>query len=170
MNLDPQYEYRIGYGDDIHRLQQGLKLMLGGRHIPHHSGLLAHSDGDVALHALIDAIVGAAGLGDIGTLFPDNDPELKNIDSKSLVLAVREIIEDDKWEVVNVDITIHAEEPKLGPHKKQIQRCIASLIGSDFLAVNIKAKTAEGLGPVGEQEAISSAAVVLLRRRLKRTL
>lgn len=170
MSGDTNYEYRTGLGTDIHRLVEGRPLKLGGIAVPFEKGLLAHSDGDVALHALMDAIIGAAGLGDIGMLFPDSDPQLKNIDSKVLVLKVKEYIADKNWEVVNADIIITAEEPKLGPYKAQMKRAIASLLGIDFLNVNVKAKTNEGLGEIGTGLAISAIATVLLRRRIKRTL
>jgi 2-C-methyl-D-erythritol 2,4-cyclodiphosphate synthase len=170
VNGDLNYEYRTGIGTDIHRLIEGRPLKLGGVLIPFEKGLLAHSDGDVALHALIDAIAGAAGLGDIGMLFPDSDPQLKDIDSKELVLKVKSYISNKGWEVVNADITITAEEPKLGPYKAQMKRSIASLLGIDFLNVNVKAKTNEGLGDIGAGLAMSAIATVLLRRRIKRTL
>jgi 2-C-methyl-D-erythritol 2,4-cyclodiphosphate synthase len=170
LNGDLNYEYRTGIGTDIHRLVEGRELKLGGILVPFEKGLLAHSDGDAALHALMDAILGAAGLGDIGMLFPDSDPQFKDIDSKELVLKVKSYITDKGWEAVNADITITAEEPKLGPYKTQMKRCIASLLGIDFLNVNVKAKTNEGLGDVGAGLAISALATVLLRRRIKRTL
>jgi 2-C-methyl-D-erythritol 2,4-cyclodiphosphate synthase len=170
LNGDINYEYRTGIGTDIHRLVEGRQLKLGGILIPFEKGLLAHSDGDAALHALIDAILGAAGLGDIGMLFPDTDPQFKDIDSKELVLKIKDFIATKSWEIVNVDITITAEEPKLGPYKAQMKRCIASFLGIDFLNVNVKAKTNEGLGEIGAGLAISAIATVLLRRRIKRTL
>jgi 2-C-methyl-D-erythritol 2,4-cyclodiphosphate synthase len=164
------YEYRTGIGTDIHRLVEGRTLKLGGIVVPFEKGLLAHSDGDVALHALIDAILGAAGIGDIGTIFPDTDPQFKGIDSKELVLKVKNYIATKNWEVVNADITITAEEPMLGPYKAQMKRCIASLLEIDFLNVNVKAKTNEGLGDIGAGLAMSAIATVLLRRKIKRTL
>jgi 2-C-methyl-D-erythritol 2,4-cyclodiphosphate synthase len=167
---DLNYEYRTGIGSDIHRLVEGRQLKLGGIAIPFDKGLLAHSDGDVVLHALIDAVIGAAGLGDIGTLFPDTDPQFKNIDSKELVLKTRDYINSKNWEIVNIDIIVNAEEPKLGPYKMQMKRCIADLMATDFMNVNVKAKTNEGMGEVGTGLAISAMANVLLRRRLKRTL
>jgi 2-C-methyl-D-erythritol 2,4-cyclodiphosphate synthase len=167
---ESNYEYRIGLGTDIHRLVEDKPLKLGGILIPFEKGLLAYSDGDVALHALIDAIAGAAGLGDIGMLFPNSDPQFKDIDSKELVLKVKNYIGDKNWEVVNIDITITTEEPKLGPYKAQMKRSIASLLGIDFLNVNVKAKTNEGLGEIGNGLAISAIASVLLRRKIKRTL
>jgi len=168
--FDINYEYRTGIGTDIHRLVEGRDLKLGGVHVPFEKGLLAHSDGDVALHALMDAIIGAAGMGDIGMFFPDSDPQFKNIDSKELVLKVRDYITAKNWEVINADIIITTEEPKLGPYKAQMKRAIASLLGIDFMNVNVKAKTNEGLGEIGAGLAISAMANVLLRRRIKRSL
>lgn len=170
MISDLNYEYRTGIGTDIHRLVEGRELKLGGVLVPYEKGLLAHSDGDVALHALMDAIIGAAGLGDIGMLFPDTDPQFKGIDSKELALKVRDYIAAKNWEIVNIDIIINAEEPKLAPFKMQMKRCIADLMAIDFINVNVKAKTNEGLGEIGTGLAISAIANVMLRRRLKRTL
>jgi 2-C-methyl-D-erythritol 2,4-cyclodiphosphate synthase len=170
VNGDINYEYRTGIGTDIHRLVEGRPLKLGGILVPFEKGLLAHSDGDVALHAIIDAIIGAAGFGDIGMIFPDSDPQFKDIDSKELVLKTRDFIASKNWEVVNIDITIAAEEPKLGPYKMQMKRCIADLMGIDFLNVNVKAKTNEELGEIGTGLAMSAIATVLLRRRIKRSL
>ncbi len=167
---DLNYEYRIGIGTDIHRLVEGRTLKLGGITIAFNKGLLAHSDGDVVLHAIIDAIIGAAGLGDIGMLFPDTDPQFKNIDSRELVLKTRDYIRARNWEIVNIDIIVTAEEPKLAPFKNQMKRCIADLLEMDFINVNVKAKTNEGLGEIGSGLAISAMASVLLKRRLKRTL
>ena len=163
-------EYRVGIGTDIHRIVEGRKLMLGGVHIPFPAGLLGHSDGDVVLHAVIDALLGAAGLGDIGTLFPDTDMQWKDADSKVFLYTVREQLEKKQWEVVNVDLTIHTEAPKLGPMKGQIRRCIAGLLGMDFAAVNVKAKTNEGLGEIGAGEAMSATAITLLRKKPRRGL
>ncbi len=163
-------DYRVGIGTDIHRIVEGRKLMLGGVYIPFPAGLLGHSDGDVALHAIIDALLGAAGLGDIGTLFPDTDVQWKDADSKIFLYTVKEQLEKKQWEVVNVDLTIHAEAPKLGPLKGQIRRCIAGLLGIDFQAVNVKAKTNEGLGEIGAGEAMAATAVALLRKKPRRTL
>ena len=164
------HEYRTGIGTDIHRVAEGRKLMLGGVLVPACAGLAGHSDGDVALHAVIDALLGASGMGDIGTLFPDTDPQFKDVDSKGLLLDVKERLEEKRWVVVNVDLTIHAEEPKLGPVKGQIKRCIASILGIDFTAVNVKAKTNEEFGEIGAGEAMAATAIVLLRKKIKRTL
>jgi 2-C-methyl-D-erythritol 2,4-cyclodiphosphate synthase len=163
-------EYRVGIGTDIHRIVEGRKLMLGGVYIPYPAGLLGHSDGDVALHAIVDALLGAAGLGDIGTLFPDTDMQWKDADSKMFLYSVKEQLDKKQWEVVNVDLTIHAEAPKLGPLKGQIRRCIAGLLGMDFAAVNVKAKTNEGLGEIGTGEAMAATAIALLRKKPRRTL
>ena len=164
------YEYRTGIGTDIHKLVSDRPLLLGGVQVPFELGLLGHSDGDVVLHAVIDAVLGAAGLGDIGTLFPDTDSQWKDADSAELVMRVREQYKRAKWEVVNLDVIIHAQSPKLAPYKGQIKRQIAGLLETDFANVNIKAKTNEGLDAVGEGRAIACTTTVLLRRPLKRTL
>ena len=165
--IDVTYEYRSGIGTDIHRLAPDRALILGGVTIPYELGLLGHSDGDAVLHAVMDAMLGAAGLGDIGMFFPDTDPEWKDADSSELTLRVREQIHKHRWEIVNADIIIHAERPKLVPYKGHIRRSVAGLIDTDFANVNIKAKTGEGLGPVGLGQAIETTVIVLLRRRVK---
>jgi 2-C-methyl-D-erythritol 2,4-cyclodiphosphate synthase len=162
--------YRIGIGTDIHRVVEGRKLMLCGVYVPYPAGLAGHSDGDVGLHAVIDALLGATGMGDIGTLFPYTDPAYKNADSKELLFVVKERLEEKKWEVLNVDLIIHTEEPKLGPFKGQMKRCIAGLLGIDFTAVNVKAKTNEGLGEIGAGQAMAATATALLRKKRRRTL
>lgn len=167
---EPKAEYRTGIGTDIHRTTAGRKLMLGGVYVPFPIGLAGHSDGDVALHAVIDALLGASGMGDIGTLFPDTDARWKDCDSKELVYIVKEQLERKQWEVVNVDVTIHTEQPRLEPIKGQMKRCIAGLLGIDFTAVNVKAKTNEALGEIGSGEAMAATAVALLRKKQKRTL
>jgi 2-C-methyl-D-erythritol 2,4-cyclodiphosphate synthase len=164
------HEYRTGIGTDIHEVASGRKLMLGGVYIEHPKGLAGHSDGDVVLHAVVDALLGAAGMGDIGTLFPDTDPNWKDADSKEFLQTAKELLEDKRWIVVNVDLIIHTEQPRLEPYKKQIKRCIASLLGIDFEAVNVKAKTNEGFGDIGTGDAIASTAIVLIRRKYRRTL
>ena len=161
-------EFRTGIGTDIHRLVGGRKLMLGGVQIPYQLGLLGHSDGDAVLHAVIDALLGAAGMGDIGTLFPDTDPKWKDADSKELLCIVKEKLTEKKWDIINVDVTIHAEQPRLEPFKGQIKRVIAGLLGIDFNAANVKAKTNEGLGEIGEGRAIAATAVAMLRKKIKR--
>lgn len=167
---DHDHEYRTGIGTDIHRIVADRKLMLGGIHVPYQAGLAGHSDGDVVLHAVIDALLGAAAMGDIGTLFPDTDPQFKNADSKALLLDVKERLEEKHWIIVNVDLTIQAEQPRLEPVKAQIKRTIASLLGIDFNAVNVKAKTNEGLGEIGDGQAIAAMAIALLKKKKRRTL
>ncbi|MHC4617608.1 MAG: 2-C-methyl-D-erythritol 2,4-cyclodiphosphate synthase [Planctomycetota bacterium] len=164
------HEYRTGIGTDIHVVDESRKLMLGGVYVPDQDGLGGHSDGDVVLHAIIDALLGATGMGDIGTLFPDTDPKLKGADSKGLLLDVKERLEGKRWVIVNIDLIIHAEEVRLEKFKGQIKRCIASLLGMDFNAVNVKAKTNEGLGEIGAGEAVGATATALLKRKYKRTL
>ena len=167
---EPKPEYRSGIGTDIHRLVEERKLMLCGVYVPYPAGLAGHSDGDVGLHAVIDALLGAGGMGDIGMLFPDTDPRWKDADSKELLFIVKEQLEEKKWEVVNIDLIIHAEEPKLGPFKGQMKRCIAGLLGIDFASVNVKAKTNEGFGDVGEGQAIAATAIALLKMKRRRGL
>jgi 2-C-methyl-D-erythritol 2,4-cyclodiphosphate synthase len=167
---DKGAEYRVGIGTDIHKLVENRKLMLCGIYIPFPYGLLGHSDGDAGLHAVIDALLGAAGMSDIGTLFPDTDDKWKNADSKELLLFVKERLEEKRWEIINVDLIIHAEMPRLGPYKGQMKRVIAGLLGIDFAAVNVKAKTNEGLGDIGTGQAIAATATVLLRKKKKRGL
>jgi 2-C-methyl-D-erythritol 2,4-cyclodiphosphate synthase len=167
---DIKTAYRIGMGTDLHILVPDRKLMLGGIHVPFAAGLQAHSDGDVVLHALMDALLGAAGLGDIGTLFPDKDPQFKDADSKGLVLDVMDRLREGKWEIVNIDITVHLEQPRLEPYKGQIRRCIAGLLDIEFAAVNVKAKTNEGVDAVGRGEAIAATVITLIREKPHRTL
>ena len=163
-------EYRIGIGTDIHRVVEGRRMMLGGVYIPYPAGLAGHSDGDAGLHAVIDALLGASGMGDIGTLFPDTDPRWKDADSKEFLLIVKERLEEKKWEVVNIDLIIHAEEPRLEQFKGQMKRVIAGILGIDFTAVNVKAKTSEGLGDIGTGQAIAATAIALLKKKTQRTL
>ena len=164
------HEYRTGIGTDIHRIVEGRRLMLGGVFVPYPAGLAGHSDGDVGLHAVIDALLGASGIGDIGKLFPDTDPQFKDTDSKELLVIVKERLEEKRLEVVNVDLIIHAEEPSLEPVKGQMKRCIAGLLGINFTSVNVKAKTNEGFGEVGAGQAMAATAIALLRKKKRRTL
>lgn len=164
------HEYRTGIGTDVHRLVEGRRLMLGGLYVKASYGLAGHSDGDVVIHAVIDGLLGAAGLGDIGTIFPDTEPRWKDADSRELLLIVKEMLEEKRWVIVNVDLIIHAEQPRLESVKPQIKRCIASLLGIDFTATNVKAKTNEGLGQIGAGQAIAATTVVLLKRKYRRTL
>lgn len=170
MSFEANYEFRTGIGTDIHRLVPERPLVLGGVEVPYNRGLLGHSDGDVVLHAVIDALLGAMSLGDIGTFFPDDDPQWKGANSSDLLHIVVKYLDDKRWEVVNADIIVHAEEPKLVPFKAQMKRCVASILGIDFNDVNVKAKTNEGLDAVGKGQAIAATVATLLRRRLKRTL
>ena len=150
----------IGHGWDIHRLVPGRKFLLGGVEIPHPTGPLGHSDGDVLLHSVIDALLGAAGQGDIGRLFPDTDPSIKGISSETMLAKVLELLRG-KWAIVNIDVTVIAEAPKISPHRDAIRSRVAALTGCG--QVNIKAKTNEGLGYVGAREAIECHAVAELR-------
>ena len=153
---------RVGIGHDTHRLVEGRRLVLGGVGIDHPLGLLGHSDADVVCHAVADALMGAAGLGDIGELFPDTDPRWRGMDSTRLLAEVVDRVERTGWRAVNCDIIIHAQEPKLGTHKPSIRTNLSRLLRVDLSCVNVKAKTGEHVGPIGRGEAISCHAVVLL--------
>ncbi|MDR1162801.1 MAG: 2-C-methyl-D-erythritol 2,4-cyclodiphosphate synthase [Candidatus Accumulibacter sp.] len=155
---------RVGQGCDIHALVPGRRLVVGGVEIPHERGLLGHSDADVLLHAIIDALLGAAALGDIGTHFPDNDAHYSGADSRTLLRDTRERLEKTGWRIVNVDATINAERPKMAPYIPTMRERIAADLGLAADRVNIKAKTAERLGFVGREEGISSEAVALIVR------
>ena len=156
---------RIGQGFDVHALVAGRKLVIGGVDIPHERGLAGHSDADVLLHAVCDALIGAAGLGDIGTHFPDTDPRYKDADSRVLLRAVKALLASSGWEVVNVDSTIIAQAPKMAPHIPRMRSHIATDLGIRTEAVNVKAKTAERLGALGRGEGIAAEAVVLIARQ-----
>jgi 2-C-methyl-D-erythritol 2,4-cyclodiphosphate synthase len=153
---------RVGEGWDVHALVPGRKLMLGGVDIPHTAGLLGHSDADVLLHAITDAVLGAAGLGDIGRHFPDTDARFKGADSSALLAEAMRRVRERGWELVNVDSTIVAQAPKLAPHMPAIQAGVAHALGVADDQVNVKAKTAEKLGPVGMGQSIEARAVALL--------
>ncbi len=154
---------RVGCGFDAHRFVAGRPLRLGGVEIPHDQGLLAHSDGDVLIHALCDALLGAAGLGDIGRHFPDNDERYRGIDSRALLRRVMELIGERGLGVVNVDVTVIAQAPRLAPHIGAMEDCLASDLGIEAGRVNVKATTSEGMGFTGRGEGIAAQAVVLLR-------
>ena len=156
--------FRIGYGYDVHRLAEGESLWLGGVLIPHYKGTLAHSDGDVLIHALCDAMLGAAKMGDIGRHFPDTSSEYKNIDSKILLLRTNELIAAKNYRVGNLDVTVAAQKPKLKSYIPEMEEIIAKLLGMDVDAVSIKATTTEELGFEGREEGISVQAVVLLEK------
>ena len=153
---------RVGEGWDIHRLVGGRPLVLGGVVIPHPQGLLGHSDADALLHAITDALLGAAGLGDIGAHFPDTVAEYKGADSARLLTEAMRRVSAAGWAVVNVDATVIAQAPRLAPHRSAMQASIARALGINASRVNVKAKTAEGQGPVGEGKAIEARAVCLL--------
>ncbi len=156
---------RIGQGYDVHAFQDGTFVTLGGVRIAHDRGIRAHSDGDVVLHALCDALLGAAGLGDIGVHFPDSDPKWRGTDSRDFVRHVLGLIRDRGYSVVNVDVTVLAEAPRLGKHRDSMRANIAADLGIDADRVNIKATTSEGLGFIGERRGIACHAVVLIEHR-----
>ena len=156
---------RIGQGFDAHALVAGRRLVIGGVEIPHETGLAGHSDADVLIHALCDALLGAAGLGDIGAHFPDSDARYKDIDSRKLLREVAQLLKRKKLRVVNVDATIIAQAPKMAPHISAMRANLASDLGIAADAVNIKAKTTERLGFVGRGEGIAADAVALLSDR-----
>ncbi len=155
---------RIGEGWDIHALVPGRDLVIGGVTIPHSTGLLGHSDADVLLHAITDALVGAAGLGDIGTHFPDTAAEFRGANSAVLLAEAMRRVAQQGWQVNNVDSTVIAQAPKLAPHIPGMRACIAKALGIEESQVNVKAKTAEKMGPVGQGSAMEARAVVLLVR------
>ncbi len=156
---------RVGEGWDVHALVPGRRLVLGGVEIPHTVGLLGHSDADALLHAITDALLGAAGLGDIGSHFPDTDPRFKGADSAALLAEALRAVQAAGWQLVNVDSTVIAQAPRLAPHREAMRQRIAQVLGLGPDCVNIKAKTAEKLGPVGQGLAIEARAVVLLQAR-----
>ena len=153
---------RIGHGMDVHKLVEGRELIIGGVNIPHSVGLLGHSDADVMLHAVMDALLGAAGLGDIGKLFPDNDPQYKGISSMKLLKVVRQRIEEKGYRISNIDVTMIAQKPKLRPYISQMELNIAVMLGIDGDRVNIKATTEEHLGFTGDGSGMACHAVCLL--------
>lgn len=153
---------RIGLGYDVHQLVEGRKLWLGGIEIPHAKGLLGHSDADVLLHAICDAMLGAAALGDIGKHFPDTDPRYKGIDSKLLLSHCNELLKQQDLYVGNIDSIIVAQKPKVGPYIPQMRQTIADILGIDPCFVSVKATTTEHLGFEGREEGISAHAIVLL--------
>jgi 2-C-methyl-D-erythritol 2,4-cyclodiphosphate synthase len=156
---------RIGIGYDIHKLVEGRKLILGGVDITFAKGLLGHSDADVLLHAISDAILGAAALGDIGKHFPDTDPKYKNADSRELLRNVVGLIKEKGFSIANIDTVIIAEKPKMAPHIEVMRKNIADDLGIDYNLVNVKATTNEGIGGVGREEAIAAQAITLLENQ-----
>jgi len=157
-------ECRVGEGWDVHRLAAGRRLVLGGVEIPFDRGELGHSDGDVLLHALVDALLGAAALGDIGAHFPPSDARWKDADSLELLARALGLVAAEGWSVVNVDSTVILERPRLRPHVEAIRARMASALDIEAGRVSVKAKTAEGLGPVGSGEAVEARALVLIDR------
>ena len=154
--------FRIGEGWDVHALVEGRKLIIGGVEIPHDKGLLGHSDADVLLHAITDAILGAAGMGDIGRHFPDTAVEFKGADSFVLLQEAARRVREKGWEFGNIDSTVIAQKPKLAPHIPAMRQRIADALGISVEQVNVKAKTAEKMGPVGELQAMEANAVALI--------
>ena len=153
---------RVGHGWDLHRMAEGRPCRIGGLTLDHLKGPMGHSDGDVVLHALADALLGAAALGDIGAFFPDTDPKWKGADSAALLRAVVAKVRGAGYSVGNADVTVVAQEPKIGPHREAMRENIASLLGVSADRVSVKAKTTEGLGDIGAGDAIACHAVVLL--------
>jgi 2-C-methyl-D-erythritol 2,4-cyclodiphosphate synthase len=157
-------DQRAGFGFDIHRLEAGRELWLGGVRLPAEKGLAGHSDADVLIHAVCDALLGAAGLGDIGHHFPDTDPQYKDIDSKVLLARVMALLRKNGWIPVNLDTTVCLEKPRLSPDIPQIRKTLSGILGIDENLISVKAKTSEGIGFVGREEGISAYAVVLISR------
>ncbi|MEE4287201.1 MAG: 2-C-methyl-D-erythritol 2,4-cyclodiphosphate synthase [Mariniphaga sp.] len=157
--------FRIGQGYDVHRLAEGETLWLGGILIPHRKGTVAHSDGDVLIHAICDALLGAVNLGDIGTHFPDNSEKFKNIDSKILLKETDALIKNAGFEIVNIDTTISAQQPKLKPFTTEMKKVMAEVLGIETGQISIKATTTEKLGFEGREEGISALAVVLVEKK-----
>lgn len=155
---------RVGYGYDVHRLVEGRKLILGGVDIPFEKGLLGHSDADVLLHAITDALFGAAALGDIGSHFPDTDPRYKGADSLKLLEACGRELQEQGWRISNIDSTIVAQRPKLLPHVPQMRENIARALGLEVSQVSVKGKTEEGLGFTGTGEGMAVHAVCLIEK------
>ncbi len=157
-------EFRVGFGYDSHRFKAGRPLVLGGITIPHAKGLDGHSDADAVLHAIIDALLGAAALGDIGAHFPDTDERFRNVASDSLLIEAVLLVRARGYEPVNVDVTVIAEEPKLRPYVDPMRTRIAEVLGVDVDAISVKGKTSEHMGPAGRGEGIEVHAVALLQR------
>ncbi len=157
--------FRVGHGYDVHKFGGESPLILGGVSIPNHIGLLAHSDGDVVLHALCDALLGSVGLGDIGHHFSDQDPKFKGIDSRELLRQVMSMVEKKGFNIGNLDLTIVAQTPKIAPHIESIKSVIKEDCGIELDAINVKATTTEGLGFVGKKEGIAVHAVVLVMQK-----
>ncbi len=156
--------FRIGHGYDVHAYGAGERIVIGGVDIPYHRGLVAHSDGDVLIHALCDALLGAAALGDIGLHFPDNDPRWRDCDSRVMLREVMGLVGNQGWQLGNADLTLMAEAPKMAPHIPAMLACLAADLACESAQLNIKATTTEGLGFIGRGEGVACHAVALLRR------
>jgi 2-C-methyl-D-erythritol 2,4-cyclodiphosphate synthase len=154
--------FRVGQGYDVHALVPGRRLVIGGVEIPFGRGLLGHSDGDVLLHAITDALLGAAALGDIGKLFPDSDDRYRNADSRVLLQAAADRVREAGWRIENIDATVIAEQPRIAPHVDAMRAAIAAWCGLETAAVSVKGKTSEKLGALGRSEGIAALAVALL--------
>jgi 2-C-methyl-D-erythritol 2,4-cyclodiphosphate synthase len=157
-------ELRVGTGVDAHRLAEGVPLVLGGVPIEHPRGLVGHSDGDVVAHALIDALLGAAGLGDIGTLFPSGEPEWRGASSLDLLASAYERVRAAGWELVNADCVLVGEEPRVAPHRDEMRARLAAAVGAEAERIAVRATTTDGLGFTGRGEGLAAQAVALLRR------
>ncbi len=157
-------DFRVGFGYDVHKLEDGLPLRVGGVDIDSEKGALGHSDADVLIHAICDALLGAANMGDIGTHFPDTDPQLKGIDSKKILLRVIRMLKEERWEIGNIDATVALQLPKLAPHIRKMKRTLAAQMLCEESQVNIKATTTERLGFEGRQEGVSAYAVALIKK------
>ncbi len=153
---------RAGIGYDLHRLAEGRKLILGGIEVPFHKGSVGHSDGDALAHAICDALLGAAGLGDIGTHFPDTDPKWKDVSSLRFLERVRELLVEQRLRIAHIDAVVITEKPKLGPHFPAMREALAKSLGISTSAINLKAKTNEGVDAIGHGEAIAAQAIVTL--------
>jgi 2-C-methyl-D-erythritol 2,4-cyclodiphosphate synthase len=157
--------YRIGTGIDFHQLVEGRALWIGGVQIPHHKGALGHSDADVLLHAICDALLGALALGDIGIHFPNSDPAFKDIDSKKLLAHTHSLIQKEGYEVVNIDSTLCLEKPKISPHLDAMREAISGILQVDRSAISIKATTTEKMGFAGREEGLMAQATALLKKQ-----
>jgi len=156
--------YRIGHGYDVHKLEEGSKFIIGGIEINHSKGAVGHSDADIILHVICDALLGAMSLGDIGSHFPDTDDKYKGIDSKILLRDVIKIMSEKKYEIVNIDVTVLLEKPKLRDHIDNMRKTIAKITGSEVSSVSVKATTTEGLGFVGREEGVAAHCVCLIKK------
>ena len=156
--------YRIGHGYDVHKLEEGKKFIIGGIEINHSKGAIGHSDADVVIHVICDALLGAMSLGDIGSHFPDNDNKYKGIDSKILLRDVINIMKENKYDIVNIDVTILLQKPKLRDHIDKMRKTIAEVTDTEVASISVKATTTEGLGFVGREEGVAAHCVCLLKK------